>query len=89
MPVFQRDPARQRLYDARWRKRREQWLIAHPWCEDHLLKNEYVPATIAHHEERHEGNREVFDRSPLRSECKSCHDRRTLEEIRGKAPQNV
>jgi 5-methylcytosine-specific restriction protein A len=88
-PVFQRDPARQSLYDARWRKRREQHLIQHPWCEDCLEEKRYVAATIAHHEERHEGNVEIFLSSPLRSLCESHHNRRTLEEVRGKAPKNV
>jgi hypothetical protein len=46
----QRDPARQRLYDRRWRMIRAEHLSIHPWCENGLRQGIYVPATDVHHE---------------------------------------
>ncbi len=80
--VSRRNPDRQRLYGRRWGKRRAAHLASHPWCEDCLEKGIYTPATDVHHEQRHQGDRLVFDTSPLRSLCHSCHSRRTAEEVR-------
>ncbi|GAP11756.1 HNH endonuclease [Bellilinea caldifistulae] len=79
----------QRLYDRRWQKRREQWLTHHPWCEECLQQGFYIPATEVHHLVPHRGNIEIFLNSPLESLCKSCHSRKTLEEIKGRGAEKV
>ena len=83
---FKRDKERQKLYDRRWQKRRVAQLARQPWCEDCLEMQPpiYTPATEAHHEQRHEGDRLTFIRSPLRSLCKAHHSSRTLQEIKAK-----
>lgn len=73
---------RHRLYGRSWQKRRIAWLAAHPWCEDCLVQERYTLATDVHHVIRHEGNKHIFDTSPLMSLCHSCHSKRTLDELR-------
>jgi 5-methylcytosine-specific restriction protein A len=75
-----RDLNAQRLYDRHWQIRRKMQLAAHPWCEDCLSDSIYERATEVHHEERHQGDRMKFIRSPLISLCKACHSRRTAKE---------
>lgn len=64
------------LYNAaRWRKRRTYQLREHPLCQRCSDKGLVVPATVAHHIERHNGDPVSFFTGPLRSLCKPCHDR--------------
>lgn len=81
-PDAYRDPERQRLYGRKWRARRRVWLTEHPWCETCMLAGHYTPATDVHHLERHEGNVETFNSSPLQSLCHACHSSVTLREVR-------
>jgi len=76
----QRDPARQRMYDRRWRKIRKAHLAQHPWCENGIRQGVYVPATDVHHLERHVGDAEKFYTSPLESLCHQCHSAWTAYE---------
>jgi 5-methylcytosine-specific restriction protein A len=69
--------------DARWRRRRDLQLKRHPLCEDHLARGEIVPAVVAHHVEPHCGDINKFLTGPLRSLCKSCHDRTWADDRRG------
>ena len=79
--TFVRDADVQKLYDRRWRQRRRTQLAQHPWCEDCLRANIYVPAVDVHHKERHNGNIEIFLTSPLESLCHVCHSRKTAKEV--------
>lgn len=81
VPVSEADKAKHRLYDRRWQKARERQLEREPWCIDCLRANTHTPATDVHHEERHQGDRVKFWRSPLVSLCHGCHSRRTAEEV--------
>lgn len=87
--AYVRDPERQHLYDRAWQRRRRIQLADHPWCEDCLAKGIYTSATDVHHEQRHEGDRDVFMRSPLKSLCHACHSARTLQEVKGEGAEKV
>ena len=80
---YVRDVVRHRLYDRDWQKRRKAYLAEHPWCEDCLEQGIFTPAVDVHHVIRHEGNREKFLSSPLRSLCRACHSRKTMQEVGG------
>lgn len=70
---YQRDKAKQNLYDSAWERSRIAYLIDHPWCHD---CNDI--ATEIHHIKAHRGNRQVFwDKSNWMSLCKPCHSVRT------------
>ena len=77
----QRDPARQRLYDRRWRKVRRAHLAQHPWCEQCLREGIYTPAVDVHHLVRHEGDIEKFYNGLLESLCKQHHSAETAKEV--------
>jgi 5-methylcytosine-specific restriction protein A len=80
-----RDPRVQRLYDRKWKARREAQLSAQPWCEDCLGAGRWVPAVDVHHVQRHQGDRSVFVTSPLKSLCRACHTVRTNNERKVKS----
>jgi 5-methylcytosine-specific restriction protein A len=75
--AFRKDPERHKLYDRRWRRRRETFLAEYPWCEDCMGEELYEPATEVHHVVAHRGNVDTFFSSPMVGLCKSCHSRRT------------
>ena len=79
---FKRDPKVQKLYDRAWRKRRAAHLAKHPWCADCLDKGLFTPAVDVHHVDRHQGDKRKFKNSDLKSLCKVCHSRRTVEELK-------
>lgn len=80
------NPDAQRLYDRTWQKRRRLQLAREPWCADCLEVGIYTPANEVHHERRHQGDPIIFRTSPLRSLCKSCHSKRTMEEMKNAQP---
>ena len=82
--AYVRDKNRQRLYDRRWQKMREQQLAKQPWCEICLKNGVHTLAEHVHHVERHEGDEKKFYNSPLQSLCHSCHSRETAKEVRGR-----
>lgn len=82
VPDHGRDKEVHRLYDRKWKARREKFLASNPWCEDCLSRGIYTPATDVHHEHRHRGDRMVFNTSPLKAQCHSCHAKKTSEEIK-------
>ncbi|MCP4380626.1 MAG: HNH endonuclease [Hyphomicrobiales bacterium] len=59
---------------AAWLRRRAAQLVKQPLCERCLAEGRVVPATIAHHVERHEGDWDKFINGELASSCKTCHD---------------
>lgn len=67
----------QRLYrTARWKKMRQRFLEAHPYCA-------YcgAPATEADHARAHKGDLELFySEENLQPLCKACHSAKTLRE---------
>lgn len=75
-----RDPARHRLYGARWQKFRASWLSARPWCAACLRLGVYTLATEVHHLRRHGGDASLFWAGPFESLCKPCHSRETAHE---------
>lgn len=65
----------QRWYKtARWRRRRQLQFSLHPLCEWCERRGITTTATIAHHAEKHDGDREKFFDGKLVSLCKPCHD---------------
>ena len=74
---------------ARWQRRRAAQLAAQPLCERCLAQGLTVPATIAHHKVRHQGDADLFWNGELQSVCQPHHDRDIhLEEI-GRPLQQV
>ena len=73
-----RGTAKERGYDAQWRRVRLQKLSQHPLCEMHFERGKIVAATVVDHiisiEERPDLRLEMTN---LRSLCKGCHDART------------
>lgn len=92
-PDHGRDKEVHRLYDRKWKARRVRFLASNPWCEDCLAQGIYSAAEHVHHEHRHRGNRMIFNTSPLKALCHSCHSRITAKEIKNSlsplAPKNV
>lgn len=70
-------PERHRLYDRRWRMRRQVYLSDYPWCEDCMAVDVYEAATEIHHLIPHRGDGELFITGKLVGLCKRCHSRRT------------
>lgn len=79
-------PVEHKLYDRTWQKVRIAQLAREPWCADCLEAGIYTPATEVHHERRHRGDPVIFRTSPKKSLCKSCHSKRTREEIKNAQP---
>lgn len=82
-PGRQRDADIHLLYDRQWQARRRKYLSLHPWCENCLSHDLYVPATDVHHKIPHRGDKDLFRTSPLESLCHSCHSAETAKENRG------
>jgi 5-methylcytosine-specific restriction protein A len=82
VPDHARDKRVHRLYDRKWKERRAKFLASNPWCEDCMSIGIYTPSAHAHHEQKHHGNRTVFNSSPLKALCHSCHSRVTIKETK-------
>lgn len=68
------EPEYNRRYNGYWRKLREQYILAHPLCEECLKQGIAKPATEVHHRvPLSEGGKHTIDN--LESLCKSCHSR--------------
>lgn len=62
------------MYNNRWRKARDLFLISHPWCERCLQNGDYVKADTVHHVIEHKGDQKLFwDRKNWQALCKNCH----------------
>jgi 5-methylcytosine-specific restriction protein A len=63
---------------ARWKRRRLDQLTREPLCQRCKAAGLVVPATVAHHVERHGGDPIKFFEGELASSCADCHD--TIEQ---------
>ena len=59
---------------ARWQAKRSAQLRAEPLCQRCKDKGLVVPATVAHHATRHNGDAQLFWFGKLASSCAPCHD---------------
>lgn len=74
----------QRLYDtSKWKRIRRIQLTNEPWCAECLRANIYTPATECDHVYPHRGDPVLFFRGPFQSLCKTCHSRKTADEVNG------
>jgi 5-methylcytosine-specific restriction enzyme A len=80
--------AHQHLYNsAFWKRRRRLQLKHHPLCAFCLARGEAVPAKVADHVVKHDGDPERFYCGALQSLCWPCHERRKKAiEARGYDP---
>lgn len=67
-------PWRKWYSTARWKRRRSNQLAHEPMCQRCKERGLTVPATIAHHVKKHNGDAQLFWYGELRSDCKPCHD---------------
>jgi 5-methylcytosine-specific restriction protein A len=67
-------PWRKWYSTARWKRRRQAQLASEPNCQRCRQRGLTVPATIAHHIKKHNGDATLFWFGKLRSDCKPCHD---------------
>jgi len=78
----------QRFYNTkRWKRRRKRQLAKEPWCAECLRANIYTPATDVDHVDPHRGDPELFFKGPVQSLCKSCHSKKTADEVNGRGDE--
>lgn len=71
---YDRNPATKRLYGYVWKRIRDSYVRAHPFCENCYAKGMLIPTEEVHHRlPLSEGG--TNDRSNLIALCKSCHAR--------------
>ena len=76
-----RPSAHRRGYNSRWRKERELFLAAHPFCAECLKNGIHTAATDVDHIVPHKGDKRLFwDKSNWQALCHSCHSRKTASE---------
>lgn len=76
-----RESAHARGYTAAWRKAREAYLSAHPWCAVCLAKGRREPASEVDHIRPHKGDKRLFwDKANWQPLCKPCHSAKTATE---------
>lgn len=80
-----RGSSSQRLYGARWRQARAQFLREHPLCECSECRGRRVTAsTVVDHIVPHRGDPLLFwDTTNWQAMAKTCHDRKTAREDGG------
>ena len=77
-PNGDRKTAAERGYGKRWNRERKLFLVAHPFCCEHLKEHRYVAATVVDHIIPHRGNPELmWNKDNWQALCKECHDRKT------------
>ena len=77
-----RGTSAQRGYTHRWRKASRSFLKRHPLCVEHQRHGEVRPATVVDHIIPHRGDPQLFwDENNWQPLCKSCHDRKTAQEV--------
>lgn len=65
-------------YGSNWQRIRKMFVARHPFCEECLKKNKYVPVQDVHHiVPLSRGGTNDF--SNLQSLCKSCHNRISIK----------
>lgn len=71
---YDRDPAVKKRYGRSWRRIRDSYVKAHPFCEECFKKGILVPVEEVHHiKPLSEGG--TNNKENLISLCKSCHAR--------------
>ena len=71
---FRRDSEKKRMYGRCWKRIRDSYVKAHPFCEVCYGKGVLVPVEEVHHKKPlSEGG--THDRGNLIALCKSCHSR--------------
>ena len=77
-PLYARENATERGYDAKWRAARKRYLNRHPLCMECQRNGKFSPATVVDHILPHRGDEDLFwDESNWQPLCKRCHDRKT------------
>lgn len=75
----------QRLYNtARWKRIRKAQLSREPWCAECRKSGIYTEAREVDHIVPHRGDPMKFYTGALQSLCRSCHSRKTANEVFGK-----
>ena len=70
---WQRDKARQSMYNHKWERASKAFLSEHPWCHDCG-----GVAVEVHHVHKHQGDTSLFwDENNWMGLCHSCHSART------------
>lgn len=76
--------ASQRGYGYRWRKLRNWFIHAHPYCAECLKRGRFVAATDVDHIVPHKGDPSLFwNVENLQALCHECHSRKTASEDGG------
>ena len=74
----ERGSAAARGYDARWRRMRLAFLVAHPLCAECARQGQVTAATVVDHIVPHRGDQtRMWDTANLQSLCAPCHDSKT------------
>jgi 5-methylcytosine-specific restriction protein A len=69
------------IYNYRWHKARDRYLIEHPLCVECLNNNRVVAAEEVDHIQPHRGDYKLFwDESNWQSLCVSHHSQKTAKE---------
>lgn len=75
-----RETSNERGYNYKWGKAREGYLAHHPFCEECLLENKKIIATVVHHKVAHKGDTKLFwDKNNWQPLCKWHHDKHTAK----------
>jgi 5-methylcytosine-specific restriction protein A len=64
-------PDRKFIHSAAWKKEREHYLNLNPLCERCLVEGKELPATLVHHKDGNELNRDDSNKEAL---CNPCHE---------------
>jgi 5-methylcytosine-specific restriction protein A len=84
-PESKRKGSTEQGYNYKWQKARLRFLFNNPLCVDCEERGIVTPATEVDHKEPHKGNKVLFWReSNWQGLCKSCHSRKTMNEIKRK-----
>lgn len=71
----------ERGYGSKWRKERDEYLKANPWCAVHAARGVREPATVVDHIKPPKGDDRLFwRRSNWQPLCRRCHGRKTARE---------
>lgn len=82
--------AARRGYGRKWRKFRARFLMENPLCADCQDAGKTEGAHEVHHIKKHRGDPALlYDDDNCTALCKSCHSKRTGEQIREKREKNA
>ena len=76
--LYTRPSAKERGYNANWRRLSKLFLKAHLLCAECLKQNNITPSTVVDHIVPHRGDPVLmWDETNWQALCKRCHDRKT------------